>query len=606
MKRVFASVFCICAFIVVSSVPASAQYQNLGIEYVEAFDASITINKDSSLHVVENIRYNFGYLSKHGIYRDIPTVYPYDDDYERLIRLTDVSVKMDNGSVPIEQEGVDEGTRIRIGDADSTVSGIHTYTITYNVEGAMNAFDDHDELVWNVTGLGWTVPIAKATATVTAPATIQRSNCFAGPAGSQLSCDEQSQNGSTARFVGSSLGAGENLTFAIALPKGAVVVRKPILREIWSADKAFQVTPATLTGFGVLLLFAIGAPLYLWYRRGRDSVYQGGVVDAAMGAEGAPEMTKPMFAQPASPVQFTPPGELPPAVLTALVNEQVRSRDVAATVVDLARRGYLKITELSSKGLFRKADWQLEKLDADTTPLLTYERTLLSGLFEGTAITKLSDLRGSFATTNQSVKSEIYRQLTMRKFFRRSPRTVRTIYTALGIALTSLLVAVAVLGIWKTHAGLVFLALPITGIAFMFVARDMPARTAKGTAMYLQTVGFRKLFTDEEAKRAKFAENHNIFYEYLPYAIAFGLVDKWSDTFNALGAEQNFGTTAPLWYVPFADGHAFSATDFANSLDSFSVMSTGTLGASSGSSGFGGGGGGFSGGGFGGGGGGSW
>ena len=36
----------------------------------------------------------------------------------------------------------------------------------------MNAFDDHDELVWNAVGPEWSVPIEQATAVVRAPADI--------------------------------------------------------------------------------------------------------------------------------------------------------------------------------------------------------------------------------------------------------------------------------------------------------------------------------------------------------------------------------------------------------------------------------------------------
>jgi len=101
--------------------------------------------------------------------------------------------------------------------------------------------------------------------------------------------------------------------------------------------------------------------------------------------------------------------------------------------------------------------------------------------------------------------------------------------------------------------------------------------------------------------REHFAEEHDIFSKYLPYAIVFGCTDKWAHTFADLAATDQTAS----WYV---GSGPFNAIVLAHSVDSFSTTAAGTLmvstPSSSGSSGFGGGG--FSGGGGGGGGGGSW
>jgi uncharacterized membrane protein len=130
----------------------------------------------------------------------------------------------------------------------------------------------------------------------------------------------------------------------------------------------------------------------------------------------------------------------------------------------------------------------------------------------------------------------------------------------------------------------------------------MPARTGKGTATLSRVRGFRRLFDEgEEDVRAHFAEEHDIFSRYLPYAIVFGCTKKWAKTFEGLDAEQ----VQPSWYV---GGHPFNALYLASAVDHFGTAATGTMYASmpssSSSSGFSGGG--FSGGGGGGGGGGSW
>ena len=112
--------------------------------------------------------------------------------------------------------------------------------------------------------------------------------------------------------------------------------------------------------------------------------------------------------------------------------------------------------------------------------------------------------------------------------------------------------------------------------------------------------GFRRVIATAETHLSRWAEQENVFTRYLPYAIVFGLTEKWAKAFEGLGITPDTST----WY---RGPHPFTYAAFADSVGSFAVTTGGTLAStpsSSGSSGFGGGG--FSGGGGGGGGGGSW
>ena len=186
------------------------------------------------------------------------------------------------------------------------------------------------------------------------------------------------------------------------------------------------------------------------------------------------------------------------------------------------------------------------------------------------------------------------------KWFRARPDQVRTRWAGRGA-----LLAVAggvvtfILARW-THWGLVGIPVIVAGVALALIARRMPARTAKGTAMLRRIRGFRRVIATAETHMSRWAEEENVFTRYLPYAIVFGLTKKWAKAFEDLGIQPDTSG----WYV---GPHAFTAAAFADSIDGFAVTTGGTLAstpASSGSSGFGGGG--FSGGGGGGGGGGSW
>jgi len=166
-------------------------------EAIARYDVAIQIQRDGSILVREVIDYDFGVAERHGIFRDVPTTLRYDDAHDRSYPLDVVSVTGSPGT-PVHYEVEDGGagtTRIRIGDPDRTITGRHTYVITYSIGGALNGFPDHDELYWNAVGQDWAVPIRKARVTVSAPGPIERIACYAGPAGSNLACERNALKG---------------------------------------------------------------------------------------------------------------------------------------------------------------------------------------------------------------------------------------------------------------------------------------------------------------------------------------------------------------------------------------------------------------------------
>jgi uncharacterized membrane protein YgcG len=578
------------------------------VEHINRFDVAVQIETDGSMHVRETIDWNFGNATgKHGIFRDIIVRQPWDPDpaYERLYRISNVKV-----SSPTAPDGVKQTTEgrilhIRIGDPDKTVSGRHRYVIDYDVAGAPMTYANHDEVYWNAIGVQWPVPIQNATVAVTAPATVTKVACFAGAADSRAPCEQAAKRGKTATFRQALLAPYEGLTFVVAMPKGTIQpAPAPILEKKWNIDDAFSRRTDTIAPATVLLILGVGGALLLAWRRGRDRRYTGSAVDAAMGNVTGDDEPVPLFEKDAGPVEFIPPEGIRPGQVGLLIDEEANILDVTATIIDLAVRGYITITELEPEGLFRRRhDYEITSLDkANDEKLLAYERKILSGLFRSGSPVKLSDLKYKFADDLQKVVDGIYKDAVAEGWYRRSPHTTTTIWRAIGWLVFGLGVGLTVLAAAKSSFGLVPIPLIVTGLVLVAIAHFMPARTAKGSAMYSRVRGFRRLFSEgEEDLRARFAENHNIFSEYLPYAIVFGAAKKWARVFEGLSAEQ-LGTAG--WY---SGRDTFSAFYLASAMDDFGTVATGTMYASvpssSGGSGFSGG---SSGGGGGGGGGGSW
>jgi uncharacterized membrane protein YgcG len=544
---------------------------------ITSFSADIAIRQDASLHIVEAIAVDFGALQRHGIFRDIPVRYHFDDTHVRVYRL-DVTGVTDAAehAVPYETSDLGGYRRIKIGDANRLVTGPQTYRITYDVAGAMNAFPDHDELFWNVNGAGWPVAARAVSAAVHAPGPIGPIACYQGAANSREPC-RSTASGSSATFSAArALPAGEGLTVVASLAKGTVLEPRPILQLDASDPGVFLASEPAVPAVAVFVLIAGIALLYWrWYTVGRDAAGRATIVP-----------------------EYEPPDKRRPAELGLLVDESADTKDVTATIVDLAVRGHLVINELPSSGLFSTKDWVLKKTAVAPTDLAPYEQRVYEGLFAGRDEVKVSELKRQFSETLRSAESDLYRESVSQGWFSRRPDATRWIYLGFGLLLVVIGLALMFLLGNTLGAGLVGLAVAAVGVLAMPLARVMPAKTAVGAELLRRALGFRMYMEVAEKDRARFAERENIFSAYLPYAIVFGCVDKWARAFAGIDTARQTGA----WYVGTSP---FNTLQLSSSLQGFSTGLGSAIAATAGSSG----GSGFSGGaggGGGGGGGGSW
>ncbi|HEY0094577.1 MAG TPA: hypothetical protein VGB96_09645, partial [Archangium sp.] len=227
----------------------------------------------------------------------------------------------------------------------------------------------------------------------------------------------------------------------------------------------------------------------------------------------------------------------------------------------------------------------------------------------------VSELKGKFASDYRAVRDLIYDAPTARGWFhgRRADRE----RTEWGIWTFFVLLGSALLMSWANALHRIdlliwFLPFLIGGFVMGILVLWMPRRTAAGSAMLQRAQDFREFIHTAEARRTELVGQQDLFSELLPYAIAFGLEDRWARVFSELSSEALTHVARGIGFVG-AVGLFTSASAFADAMSDFGSNVGGTLAsppASTGGSGFGGsgfgGGGGFSGGGVGGGGGGGW
>jgi uncharacterized membrane protein YgcG len=282
-------------------------------------------------------------------------------------------------------------------------------------------------------------------------------------------------------------------------------------------------------------------------------------------------------------------------------------------VVVVVVLGYVIATYNRLVGLSKRADSAWSDIDVQ----LKRRCDLVPSLVEGRETTLLSDLETKFSAVIQQVQQSLYSGLSKERYFDGNPSTVRTSF--LGLGLLALALAAAGLALVQNLLiGRVFM-LPLiiavvpSAIAVIVTSRVMPRKTQRGRLAWEKIAGLEEYIRRAEVDDIQAQERRGIFERLLPYAIVFGLSDKWAKAFAGLY------TQPPNWYQPI-DANNYTTWRLMNDIDRSVWMMNQTLpsvprssGQSSGATGQGfqwssGGfsGGGSSGGGFGGGGGSSW
>ncbi len=550
-------------------------------ESVNSFTSVINIKPDSSIVVEEIIYYDFGPEPKHGIFRDIPYRYNARGGNYNL-KINVLSVTDESGSFYKFDFTKSNGQyHIKIGDANYTVTGKHTYIITYSVLGAINYFKDHDELYWNVTGNEWKVPIISNSAQIDLPSTVSNQSlqisCFAGELGSTRPCssaefDNKLKDQTQRIFYNNlSLNPGQGFTIVAGFPKG--LVDKPTFFEKLTkiiTDNQIVVIP--------ILVFL--AMLILWLKKGRD----------------------PLGFKTVIP-QYEPPENISPCETGTILDKSADTKDLSAEIIQLAILGYIKITKITKKVLlFNIIDYELERLPG--IKLLTnIQQQLLRDLFESNQKVNISDLKNKFYTHIKPLQDSIYGNLVTNGYFAKNPAKVRAVYKFTGITIMFLC---GFIGFKVLDYAYFWFSLAVSGLIIFIFGKFMPAKTPKGAQAKQSILGLKMYLSVAEKDRINFfnapEKTPGQFEKFLPFALVLGVEEKWAKQF------EDIYTTPPSWYSDASGGH-FNSLYFISNIRNFSDTANQSLyskpsGAGSGGSGLGGGG--FSGGGFGGGGGGSW
>jgi hypothetical protein len=579
---------CCCALLFVS-VGLTA----LGTLRIDLFDAEIELGADGALSVMERITVTFS-TPHHGIEREIPVSYRVPSTgASTTIGFRLGEVLLDGDAVPLLARRRGRYQYLRIGDADRTITGTHTYSIAYDVDRVVLFHEDYLQLYWNVTGNEWRIPIIRATASVRLPASVDpesvSTSSYAGYIGSSARGAAASID-LTGRwtFEAGPFNPGEGLTIDLAVPREVLPISPPSFGErlLWflDANKAAALPILVLVGM-----------LVLWFRIGRDP--------------------RKRVIAPA----FAPPRGMHPGEVGVLIDDRIDLRDVSAMVVGLAVKGYLRIEEVGeddpaaldesrgSRGRSTPLDYRFVRCRRPATELSEVEETILDAIFEDEGDERtLSSLESNFYKHLPTVKSRLYGGLIDAGYYANNPERVRAFYRSLG-----LMAIVAGIGIAVAFRSLYLgTAVAMSGLIVLAFSPIMPRKTRTGVRALEEVLGLARYIRLAEVDRIEFHDapekNPQLFEKLLPYAMALNLTRIWTAQFEGLlnAPPEWYGSTSPVFR-----GHLFALSMWHLSTGMNRTFASAPRTASGGRSAWGGGssfGGGFSGGGFGGGGGGGW
>lgn len=323
-----------------------------GEYYYQDYEVEIFVNQDSTLNVEEKQTYhldgNFGYF-----FRDI--------ERKKLDHFSDIEILDSQGkTIPRNQTEIswnDNRQHLQWNFTRQDFSGeSKSWLIKYKVSGGLDFYDDHDELYWNTIPDDRQVVIENLKVVVHLPGAVDLQAISVSAYPPRIKSSYYFLDNQTLVFNAEDIAPFENFTIAVGWPKG--IIKRPLFYREQAINWFFAGAAVLAPVISFIFLFK------RWQEKGRE-----------------PKVDKAIMAL------YEPPEGLKPAVVEVLMRQDV-DKGIGATIIDLARRGYLKIEEQPQKflGLRFSKDYTIKKTieaENEEDSLSPFEKRVLFFLFPG-------------------------------------------------------------------------------------------------------------------------------------------------------------------------------------------------------------------------------
>lgn len=511
-------------------------YSSSDPEKIYLFDVKIDVQTNGKIKVTENITKNVqSYQQEERFFREIPILL--------TGKVEDISLTMNGEEYPFYTEKYGKNLRINFGNDDDINTGMNTYSFTYTFTDAIKSLKDYEELYWNVTGNYWTFNIDKVRVKVTFPENVKiRQDGISFYTGRKDQKEQNARQIDDLTFETTAvLTPGESFTIAIPFDKG--VIKKPFLKFLNSTSLTMSII-----SFAILVIYFITT----WFKIGRDPIY---------------------LAMP----RYEPPQKISPAFAYFLYNDRWDTKLVSCIILDLAMKGYLSI-ETKNEGFSKHTFLICDKRDTKNLP--EEEALFMKTIFKNADFCILDK------STDIETRLNKFITKTLDRFIQKRPSYILSNkgYITMAIFLTlvvgilpfyfpfpqvyiifinicylMLLLPVAVIASirWKiVDSVILFIAFcglwgisndmsldlilcqilyTIGAIGVILYMNLIQNVTPLGKEILEQLTGFRKYIETAEVNRVAASnptDAKRIFCDYLPYAFALNIQNKWMQEFT--------------------------------------------------------------------------
>lgn len=597
IRRAFLAALLAVFVVLVPALPAQADNS----APITRYDVDVHLRADGVAEVVMEFDMDFAQYRGRGPilqfstkqYKDSSQQEWYSFDYSRPRVSSPTGARTDLG--------VDESDRAvvwRIGNENTWYRDRQTYRVEFTLRGIVSPDvqkSGMDEFNWNVFS-GNASRIENLTVTVDGPVPAEQAACYTGT-GSSTPCPAEVRDGKAVVEVGT-LNSGRPLQVVAGFPVGTFPGVTQDLSRVPTLMSNLTPGPVGYGLAGGLGLAALAGSAVLVRRNKRDLVYLG-LTPGTLPPRGEEDSTKIGYVDPKKvpvAVQFHPPKDATPGEVGTLIDATADGIDVSATIVDLAVRGYIRIHPHGG----RSEDFTMFRLDKDDADLEPFERSLLRDIFRGNRKRNMEQLRDKkFHGVMSEARSSLYRQMVRKRWFVSNPEQA-----GLGLYMMAFFSALLGAGVgvilWGKSLALIAVPFFILAIGLAIAAANAHKRTPQGSAMLAQSRGFELYLRTAEANQIKFEEGIDVFSRYLPYAMVFGVADRWAKIFEDLAAAGQYQADTTWLATDRAFSYYYVGSMMSNFSNSFSSSMSAAAAdysaaqassASSGGSGFSGGGG---------------
>ncbi|HVD53119.1 MAG TPA: DUF2207 domain-containing protein [Propionibacteriaceae bacterium] len=480
-------------------------------------------------------------------------------DRQYVQRLSDITATVEGADVQPTINSDDRFTTVAVPTNGST-----EVVMSYTVTGAVVTTDSGTALRWGMLQ-GLSASVAEFSATVQIPTQFSYIKCTAGSPNSTVPCTfaaAGTEGAQVPTFRDGPRGEGEVVVIDIGFPPGGIASNE-VIEYRWTVGRAFSAKPLPLAlALGLLTLGGIA--LYGLHRRAGVDISPDGQISKV--GEFVPTG--------AGQSEFRVVDDIRPGHVGTVADERVDPIDVTATLVDLAVRGHLVIIELPRDSEFARTDWDIRRVDGASDGLRPFEQQLLDGIAPPGGSVRVLELATRVQESIGEVQNALYDEMVSNGWYERRPDATRNRWTQLSLA--ALIISVVLTGVLAafTTFGLVGLALIVVSLGMVFVAQEMPSRTAKGAALLGGLGALRSDLLSHPTNQMPRGHELQETSEVLPYAIVLGGADRWLDAMVASDVDEHPDSYDLSWYHGPENWHL---SDLPDSMRNFVTTVSGSL-----------------------------